>query len=116
LPPHVGTALVARLDGEVVGSAALEHYRDAALLRSVAVAPSIQGRGLGCRLTEAALQLARDLGVTRVYLLTETAAEFFPRFGFGVVDRAQVPPAVRRSAEFTSACPESALAMMLKLE
>lgn len=54
--------------------------------------------------------------MTQVYLLTETAAEFFSRFGLSVVDRTQVPPAVSRSVEFTSACPENALAMVLRLE
>jgi len=115
LAGHFATALVAQQGGSAVGSAALELYGSAALLRSVAVDASLRGRGLGRRLTQAALDLARRRGVSEVYLLTETASEFFPRFGFHSIDRAQVPDAVKQSVEFTSACPDSALVMKLTL-
>src|SRR3954469_9980093 len=67
---HLATALVARQAGQIVGSAALEIYRDGALLRSVAVAPEIQKQGIGRELTEAALRLAQELHAPAVYLLT----------------------------------------------
>ena len=38
------------------------------------------------------------------------------RFGFQLVDREAVPATVKGSIEFTSACPDSALAMALNLE
>jgi arsenite methyltransferase len=113
---HVSSALVAREGGAVVGAVALELYDQAALLRSLAVRPDRQGAGLGQRLTEAALALARQRGVRELYLLTETADGFFPRFGFERVERDAVAPAVRGSIEFTSACPESARAMRLGLD
>jgi len=50
-----------------------------------------------------------------VYLLTETAGHFFPRFGFHAISRAEVDVAVRRSTEFTTACPSSALVMRAEL-
>jgi amino-acid N-acetyltransferase len=120
LPPdgldgHVGSLLVARQAGAIVGSAALELYGPNALLRSVAVAGAWRGRGLGRRLTEAALALAQVHGVRRVFLLTETAADFFPRFGFRPVARTAVPAAVQQSVEFSSACPASALVMVKEL-
>ena len=115
LSDHWATTLVARVNGKVIGSAALEIYGAAALLRSVAVASEYRGEGLGNLLTEAALELAQTNNITHIYLLTETAADFFPKFGFNVVERAQVPADVKTSVEFTSACPESALAMELKL-
>ncbi len=115
LAEHVATALVARADGRLVGCAALERYGRAALLRSVAVHDSHRGQGLGQRLTAAALDLARAHGTTTVYLLTETAGDFFPRFGFRPIDRQAVDAAVRQSVEFTTACPTSALAMALEL-
>ena len=108
LRDHADTLLVARADADIVGSAALEVYGDKVLLRSVAVAPPWRGRGLGHALTDAALDLARDDGATQAYLLTETADAFFPRFGFRPTTREAVPPAVRTSVEFTSACPASA--------
>ena len=111
LDAHVATTLVARDANGLVGTAALELYGTAALLRSVAVAAERRGRGLGAALTATALDLARRRGVRTVYLLTETAAEFFPRFGFRPIPRLAVDPAVLGSAEFTTACPASALVM-----
>lgn len=103
--------VVARLDGRVVGAAGLERYADGALLRSVVVDASAQGHGLGQRLTEAAVALARDLCMPSVFLLTTTADGFFPRFGFERIGRADVPESVRQSVEFRSACPASAIVM-----
>lgn len=111
LAPHIATTLVARRDGRIVGSAALEVYGAGALLRSVAVAAQLRGEGLGHRLTEAALALARDRRVATVYLLTTTAGDFFPRFGFRRIERTAVAPAVQQSVEFTTACPDTALVL-----
>lgn len=108
---HLANALVARQGSRLVGSAVLEVYAGGALLRSVAVEEDARGLGLGIRLTEGALALARRLGVRRVFLLTETAAQFFARFGFETISRGDVPESVRASVEFTTACPQSALVM-----
>jgi amino-acid N-acetyltransferase len=94
-----------------VGTAALELYSDGVLLRSVAVSAEHQRRGLGHQLTEAAIALARDRGAPAMYLLTTTAERFFPKFGFRPITRADVPPGVRTSIEFTSACPSTAMVM-----
>jgi amino-acid N-acetyltransferase len=108
---HLATALIAYDGAAVVGCAALEVYGTHALLRSVAVDAPVRGQGLGQQLTQAALDLARTVGVCDVYLLTETASAFFPRWGFQPVERTAVPVAVQQSVEFTSACPASALVM-----
>lgn len=115
LADHWPATLVALQAGCVVGSAALELYGAAALLRSVAVAQSLRGQGIGRQLTAAALDLARTHGVRQVYLLTETAPAFFAGLGFRPVSRAAVAPAVQQSMEFVSACPQSAQAMLLDL-
>lgn len=113
---HLPTALVARAGQAVIGCAALELYPPAALLRSVAVAAAWQGQGVGQQLTAAALSLARQHGLTHLYLLTETATGYFPKFGFRPVNRDRVPAAVQQSPEFTSLCPASAQAMALHLD
>ena len=115
LADHLATTVVARHNGRIVGSAALEIYPDGALLRSVAVAPELQGHGLGRELTEAAIRLARDLHVPAIYLLTTTAERYFPKFGFERIQRADVPPTVQTSIEFASACPSSATVMRKSL-
>ena len=112
---HLPTLLVAREGEEIVGTAALELYADGALLRSVAVEPRRQGKRLGHQLTDAALQLATTLGANTVFLLTTTAERFFPKFGFEPIDREHVPPSVRQSVEFQSACPASAIVMRKQL-
>lgn len=115
LRDHVGTTLVARADGRIVGSAALEPYPDGALLRSVAVARDLQRQGIGRNLIAAALRLAARLHAPAVYLLTTTAHTYFPRFGFERIDRSAVPAGVQQSGELTSACPASAVVMRLRL-
>ena len=115
LAAHLGTTLAARDDDRLVGCAALELYDGAALLRSVAVDATCRGQGLGQALTRAALALARSRGVKTVYLLTETAGGFFPKFGFTKTTREDVEPAVKQSVEFTGACPESAVVMQLAI-
>jgi amino-acid N-acetyltransferase len=107
------TLVVARRSAQVIGCAGLELYSESALLRSVAVALPVRGTGLGQALTWAALDLARGRGARRVYLLTETAEGFFPKFGFAPVERGAVDPAVLASEEFKTLCPVSAVAMVL---
>lgn len=108
---HLDTALVARAGDRIVGCAALEVYEDGALLRSVAVAADARAVGLGHQLTESALTIALALGVPAVYLLTLTAEDFFPRFGFHRISRELVPATVQASVEFRSACPATAIVM-----
>jgi len=116
LAAHLDTTLVARLGVRIVGCAALEMYDDGALLRSVAVEGAVRGSGIGRLLTNAAIRLARDRRVSAVYLLTTTAEEYFPRHGFERIERGSVPPGVRTSVEFTSACPSTAIVMRSVLE
>lgn len=106
LPPSLEGFFVAEADGALAGVAGLEPYGRAALLRSVAV--QTPGTGVGGALVRHVLQQADDEGTETVYLLTTTAADYFPRFGFQPVSRAEVPEAVTASVEFQGACPASA--------
>jgi amino-acid N-acetyltransferase len=115
LGDHWQTTIVARDADRVVGSAALEVYADGALLRSVSVDPAMQGQGLGGALVAAAIRLAEEGRVEALYLLTTTADNYFPRFGFSRIARADVPAGVQRSVEFTSACPSTAVVMRKSL-
>jgi amino-acid N-acetyltransferase len=108
---HVATALVARDSDAVIGGVELEVYPDGGLLRSVAVSRARQHQGIGEQLIVAAIQLAVRLEIQSLFLLTTTAARYFPRFGFEAVERADVPLGVQRSIEFRSACPASATVM-----
>jgi protein-tyrosine-phosphatase/N-acetylglutamate synthase-like GNAT family acetyltransferase len=116
VPSDLSGFVVAESDGRVVGTAAVEVYGRAGLLRSVAVDPEHQSRGLGAALIDRVLECARASGVEDVFLLTTTADRWFPRHGFAVASRAEVPEALQASAEFRGACPASAVLMRRRLE
>ena len=82
--------LVAELDGLVVGCGAVHvMWEDLAEVRTLAVSPSVRGRGVGSLLLEGLLARARALGVKRVFCLTfET--DFFGRHGFVEIEGAPV--------------------------
>jgi N-acetylglutamate synthase-like GNAT family acetyltransferase len=106
---------VAESGGMVIGVEGIEvHGRDG-LLRSAAVVKDWRGRGVGDALTRDRIEWARREGLDALYLLTTTAGDWFPRFGFVAVARDSAPVAIRESPEFADACPASALFMQLVL-
>jgi len=111
LEDHLETTLVVRDRGVPVACAGLERYGRSALLRSVIVAPELQGTGLGRRITDHTFAFAQELGVAQIYLLTDSAENFFARYGFQVLPRADLPAAVLQSQEFEMACGVSAVTM-----
>lgn len=108
--------VVAEAGGRVVAAGAVETHGTDGLLRSVAVDPARRGEGVGAAVVRRLLADARGQGLGRLYLLTTTADRWFPRLGFRVVPREEVPEAVRGSAEFRDVCPASATVMMLALD
>ncbi|MET0292087.1 MAG: GNAT family N-acetyltransferase [Steroidobacteraceae bacterium] len=90
--PRVGTILVAREGGILVGMVNLLYTVSTALGERVAwvedliVEPESRGRGLGALLLEAVAEVARDQGVRRLTLLTDgdnvDAQRFYARHGF----------------------------------
>jgi amino-acid N-acetyltransferase len=102
---------VLEAEGDVVGVVGIERFGARALLRSLAIAPSYQRRGLGHQLVAQLEQDVQDKGVEQLILLTETAESFFRRIGYEVIDRRYVPEEVKQSAEFRSLCPASAVCM-----
>jgi len=103
--------LVAEKDGRIAGVIGLEEFGSVALLRSAVVSPEHRGSGIGRRLVERLLEGAEVAGIEELYLLTTTADKYFPRFGFAQTTRSAVPDAVKASAEFHGACPETAVVM-----
>jgi amino-acid N-acetyltransferase len=103
--------VVAEFEGAIVGTAALEVCRDNALLRSVAVAPAWRSRGLGRALVTRIIAEGEARGLRALYLLTTTAEQYFPSFGFQPIARDEVPADLRQTEEFTTACPASATVM-----
>jgi len=103
--------VLAEHEGTPIGVVGLEVYREAALLRSAAVEESWRGSGVGRALIDRALAVTQERGIHDVFLLTTTAEDYFPRFGFACITRDSVPESVKASAEFQGACPSSAVVM-----
>ena len=121
--PHDGVAenvsgfLIARDESSrLIATIGLERHGNTALLRSAAVAPEYQGCGIGSRLTENLLGLAKNDGVERVVLLTSTASEFFARrFGFCETSRSVFDKELAGSSEWNLPRCSSAVCMSLDL-
>jgi amino-acid N-acetyltransferase len=105
------TFVVAEAGADIVGVAGLEVCCNNALLRSVAVADEWRSHGVGRALVNRVIADAEARGINALYLLTTTAEHYFPNFGFQQISRDQVPDDIRGTAEFTSACPASAVVM-----
>jgi len=107
--------IVAEEGGRVIGAVGLERFGSVALLRSAVVSEGRRGGGVGRRLVEHILDYAESDGIEELFLLTTTAENYFPRFGFTRTTRSAVPPAVKASAEFQGACPDTALVMTRRI-
>jgi amino-acid N-acetyltransferase len=101
--------------GALAGVAGVEVYGDVGLLRSVAVRPDQRGTGLGRAIAAAAVEQARETGVVELFLLTTTAESFFPRLGFVLSERGDMPSALAASEELRGACPATAVVMRRRL-
>ena len=106
---------VIRERGQVVAAGALQRYGSSALLRSVVVTAARRRSGLGQIIVAELERLARASQITRLILLTETAAEFFTRQGYRVIERGAAPKDMQESAEFRSLCPTSVTCMAKSL-
>ncbi|HEU5041657.1 MAG TPA: GNAT family N-acetyltransferase [Gemmatimonadales bacterium] len=82
-------------------------------MRSVATDPRHRGRGIAEALVRNRLAWAGTEGLDGVYLLTTTAASYFPRLGFERVERDDLPIEIKESKEFVGVCPASAVAMRI---
>ncbi len=73
---------VAEVDGEVVGCGALHVlWADLGEIRTVAVDPRVRGRGVGHLVVGRLVEVARELELERVFVLT-FEVDFFGRHGF----------------------------------
>ena len=92
--PDTGRILALREDGNIVGMVNLMFTVSTAcggrvaLLEDMIIDPARRGDGLGGKLLDAAIELARDEGCLRITLLTDRANDaairFYQRRGFGI--------------------------------
>ena len=78
-------------DGEILGIGALSIcWEDLAEVRSLAVAPGQQGKGIGRKIVEMCLSEATELGLKRVFALTYQPI-FFKTLGFFDIEKSELP-------------------------
>jgi amino-acid N-acetyltransferase len=106
------TKLFAAIDNnKVLGTIGVEVYGSTALLRSFAVMEEARSKGIGNELLLFLEEYIKQNGIKKLALLTTTAAEYFARKGFQILDRENTPVEITGSSEFKSTCPSSAIVM-----
>ena len=108
--------IACREHGVTQGIVGIEIYGDIGLLRSLAVAPELRGKGYGKVLLAKLEEHAQANGVRELYLLTESAQLFFKKHGFDCIDRKKAPGAIATTSQFSDLCPENATLMKKKIE
>jgi amino-acid N-acetyltransferase len=114
-PEHLKHFIVLSQTARVLGAVGMEPDGKQALLRSLAVEPSMHSRGLGGRLLELIESRAREEGIENLYLLTTSAAGFFNLFGYQKIERSDVPRSLQEKPQFTSLCPASAVPLFKQM-
>lgn len=110
------TLLYLLQDGvKVTGTVGLDIFDDCALLRSVSIVADARGKGYGKILNEQIEVFAKESGINCMYLITNTAKDFFERQGYCVIDRATAPDAIKQTDQFTGLCPSSAAVMKKRI-
>jgi len=112
---HLDNFIVLQSGNDHIGVIGMEVYGNAGLLRSFAILPEYRNNGLGHQLYSHLISNAKEKGLSKIFLLTETAEKFFTKQGFQKINRNDADDAVKNSVEFKSVCPQSAVCMMLYL-
>jgi N-acetylglutamate synthase-like GNAT family acetyltransferase len=89
--------------GDIVGSTGFELSDDRAhaLVRSVAVHPSIRSTGNGLRLATFALEHAAALGARRAWLFSRRSGPFWQRLGFSAADSDELASCLSNTHQVT---------------
>jgi amino-acid N-acetyltransferase len=111
LPQSLNNFLVVVENDKLIGVIGLETYDHYGLLRSLAVHPNSRNQNIAGKLVAQLEKLALAKGLKSIFLLTETAQDYFSRKGYQAISRAEMPAEVQKSSEFSHVCPQSAVAM-----
>jgi len=116
LPATLKNFLVVTENEELIGVAGLETYGRYGLLRSLAVRPDYRNQSIASKLVEQIEKLALTEELKSIFLLTETAPDYFTRRGYHIITRTEIPAEIQQSSAFSYVCPQSAIAMKKDLE
>ena len=105
LPPDnletwIDNFLLLSVEGKTVGCIGLEIWGKVGLLRSFVISEEYRSKGLGIKLYNRLMDLAKEMKLTTVLLLVKGASIFFQKNGFKFIDRNEVPESVKKSIQF----------------
>jgi amino-acid N-acetyltransferase len=103
--------------GTLVGMGALHIcWEDLAEIRSLCVADSFRGKGVGRTLVNACLDEARSFSIKRIFLLTYQEL-FFKKCGFQIADKKELPQKIWSDCIKCPKFPEcDEIAMIMRIE
>ena len=111
LPNSLDNFFVAVEDNKVIGVIGLEQYGNCGLLRSMVVNREHRNKSIALQLVQELEYYAAAAGIDYMFLLTETASQYFEKKGYTKINRDEVPKLIQISSEFSHVCPVSATVM-----
>lgn len=115
LPQDLSNFYMATDNGSIVGAIGLEIYDRSGLLRSLVVKPEYRKMKIAGSLVNELQKQAKSFGLKEIYLLTETAGNYFSKIGFEETSRDEAPAVLKQSTEFSHVCPGTAIFMKKKI-
>jgi amino-acid N-acetyltransferase len=115
LPQDLSNFYMATDNGFIVGAIGLEIYERSGLLRSLVVKPEYRKMKIAKNLVSELERQAKNKALSCIYLLTETARDYFSKIGFEETSREEAPVSLKQSTEFSHVCPSTAIFMKKKI-
>ncbi len=108
---HIENFIVAEYRGKIIGAGGLEICDTEGLVRSIVIAAEYRGNGIAQKIYQRIEDKAYHLAITALYLLTESATEYFKSLGFSIKQRSEIPTSIMQTKQFMELCPSSATIM-----
>ena len=108
---HLSNFFVMEDANRILGVGGFQSFGNIALVRSMAVEKRCRGRGVGGMLYKGIEKKALSLGIKELYLLTDSAVEFFKNIGFTQIVRTKAPTQIMASRQFQALCAKTTAVM-----
>lgn len=108
---HIKNFIVIENNNEIIGAGGLEVYDDIGLVRSIVVDQQYRSNGIAKKLYKLIEAQAYQFNIKSLYLLTETAIEYFNKLGFEIKQRSEIPITIIQTKQLKELCPASATVM-----
>ncbi len=108
---HLKNIIIVEEKGVILGFGAMEKYNKVGLFRSLVVTKKRRSEKIGSTIYQHIEDLSKLMKMENLYLLTETASEYFKKLGFIEITREEVPGEIKNTKQFSNLCPASATVM-----